>query len=295
MTRRFGTFGAAALVALAVASPQIASADVHIHTSGGVSIPVPVVRVRVGGGVPLYRRPRFSQPPRGWRFGFSGSVSASASVGIGYQVDSGPSCDYPVPVYTPPPPTSCCTTAYVAPSGYVVASAPREYKSFMGIRLLGGSDGSAERDEIGGGGVYARFPLSRALSIESALEIQGRNDPAAANLQRFDVPATVGLVAFLMNGPTRPYLTAGLGYAWANADDDFHHETGTYRVGYVGAGLSLKLSRRTTLDFDARWTRRTLDSHDGEPVIDSKLGVLPPLLAETESPTELRAGVLFAF
>jgi opacity protein-like surface antigen len=297
-------------LAVALLAPAVASADGVVVFSGGGGFRAGFrggARIGFGGGyrtrVPMAYRPiRFSRPPTGWY----ASGYASGAIGIGVQVDSGPSCDYPV--YTPPPAPCCATATYPVYNPYpvvVAEPAPQPSRMAAGVRLIAGhaGDENARGGDYGGVGGYVRFALGPTVAIELAAEAL-RHDDQDRNVERTDLPITAGLLLFL-NGPgssLRPFLSGGLGYTMATA-----HSTGSvsesenYGAGYLGAGLSARLGRGIRLDLEARYNRkdRVGDERVNTQILASgggdKAGTTIALLPEREEASEARIGLTFLF
>lgn len=293
-----------ATVATLSLAPALAHADGVVVIGGGfrAGFGVGYRGYRNPARIPMpYRVQRFSRPPAGWY----GGGYASGSIGIGVQVDSGPSCDYPVPA-PPPPPVACCT---VAPPVYyptVVAERPARRNTLSGgARVIAGHTGDSDGrgGDFGGLGAYLRLDAGMNLGVELAVDATGTDDKDR-DLERRDLTPQVGLLLFLTGErqQLRPYLSAGAGYTMSKVSIGTSIDTSEdYVGGYAGVGLSARLTRSLRLDVEGRYNRRDkLDRTDDTQILASgsatdKAGTSIPLLPDSEESSELRVGLALVF
>jgi len=148
----------------------------------------------------------------------------------------------------------------------ITAPAPRLEPPFsrFGIGVRGGitaMEGGSEWLGIGG---HIRFRPSKHVALDLAAE---RMSSRKGEINRIDVPVTLGASFYFLHGTFAPFIVADIGVNFARASGDGYVPTdATHFVGHIGGGIELRLGRHVSLSADARYVARQRMDKDKEVV-----------------------------
>jgi hypothetical protein len=272
---------ALAAVALPLAAPSPAQADVRVRVGGGV-------RVRVGGHarvrIPVIRvhRPRMTPWARP-RLRVAGTIY----VGGGVYYDDG----FAPP---PPPPAPACDCegppAYYPPvttAPIVAAVAPEPELPRLGIGVAAGSVDT--KDGVSGSdlALIARLRLSRNGGLELEGEL-GKSE--LEDSSRVDRRLGGSLIWNLSPRSTwNLYLLGGLGVTQVDVGDDWSTDQS---YGELGIGLRLKVTPRFHIAGDVRAGSRSQVDDEMPTVLNRQIA---PPADDTEDYTRARLSAMVYF